>query len=267
MTREVILNVAPSPGREDDYVPGMAEAAGVLRPEDPPATCDLRADWYRVGDQGRTGSCVGWALADSVLWRQLVRAGRLAEEDRLSPRFVWMASKEMRAKLTEVAGTPDWHPTTFLEQGMTDVKSALDVARTYGAALERDLPFDGRLYPGDIARFYRSAAGRRISAYYRLDPEEDPAAWFTHWRRWLHQHGPVLIVVGADRAFVDGPALLDAFDPAAASFKHAAALVGYGPDGFLIRSSWGEDWGDGGYAAATEAYLAGATVESYGVVV
>ena len=134
-----------------------------------------------------------------MLWRQLVRAGRLAEEDRLSPRFMWMAAKEMRAKLTEVQGEPAWHPTTFLEQGMTDVKSALDVARTFGAALEEDLRWKGALYPGEIDRFYGSAAQRKITHYYRLDPEADPAEWFAHWRRWLHQHGPVLIVVGVDR--------------------------------------------------------------------
>jgi aminopeptidase C len=34
-----------------------------------------------------------------------------------------------------------------------------------------------------------------------------------------------------------------------------------------VRCSWGEEWGDGGYAVATEAYLAEATVETYGVVV
>ena len=35
---------------------------------------------------------IGWALADSVLWPQLVRAGRLGEGERLSPRFIWMAA-------------------------------------------------------------------------------------------------------------------------------------------------------------------------------
>ena len=180
---------------------------------------------------------------------------------------MWMAAKEMRAKLTEVKGEPAWHPTTFLEQGMTDVKSALDVARMFGAALEKDLRWKGALYPGDIDRFYSSAAQRKITHYYRLDPEEDPAEWFGHWRRWLHQHGPVLIVVAVDRRFEDGAPLLEAFDAGTASFKHAAALTGYGPGGFLVRCSWGEDWGDGGYAVATEAYLAQATVETYGVVV
>ncbi len=99
---------------------------------------------------------------------------------------MWMAAKEMRAKLTEVEGEPAWHPTTFLEQGMTDVKSALDVARTFGAALEQDLRWQGGLYPGDIEHFYgarpRSAGSRTTTG---STPSEEPAAWFGHWRRWI----------------------------------------------------------------------------------
>jgi len=262
-----VLNVGPSPAREDDHTPDAAEAAGHLRAVDPPERVDLRAPWYTVRDQHKTGSCVGWALADSVMWRQLVAAKRLEEGERLSPRFMWMAAKEMRAKLTEVNGEPAWRPTTFLEQGMTDVKSALDVARTYGAALEQELPFDDGLFPGDIDQFYGSAAQRKITHYYRLDPDDDRTAWFLHWRRWMDQHGPVLVVLTVDRAFVDGEPKLNDYDAGSASFNHAAALVGYTPNGFLIRCSWGEGWGQGGHAVATERYMAEATLESYGVVV
>ena len=265
-----ILNVGPSPDRDDDHTPTAAVELEHLRPVAPPERVDLRAPWYTVGEQGKTGSCVGWALADSVMWRQLVRKGKLAEEDRLSPRFMWMAAKEMRAKLSEARRETDWQPTTFLEQGMTDVKSALDVARTFGAALEEDLPFHGALYPGEIERFYGSATQRKITHYYRLDPEEESATqWFDHWRRWIAQHGPVLIAVGVDTHFADadGSQPLDEFDPASLSLYHAAALVGYAPHGFLMRCSWGEDWGKDGYVVATEAYLEQATLESYGVVV
>ena len=263
-----VLNVGPSPAREDDHTPEAAAANGHLDPVDPPERVDLRAPWYTVRDQGKTGSCVGWALADSVMWRQLVRAGRLAETERLSPRFMWMAAKEMRARLTVEETEPVWQPTTFLEQGMTDVKSALDVARTFGVALEADVPFHGALFPGAIDAFYSAAGARRITHYYRLDPEDDPAAtWFAHWRRWIDQHGPVLVVLTVDQPFIDGPPLLDAYDAASASFNHAAALVGYAPNGFLVRCSWGEGWGRDGYAVATEAYLAAAAIESYGIVV
>ena len=255
-------------GREEDHTPAAAVGAEHLREVDPPERVDLRAPWYTVGDQGRTGSCVGWALADSVLWRQLVRRGLLAEEDRLSPRFMWMAAKEMRAKLTATRGEEDWRPTTFLEQGMTDVKSALDVARLYGAALEEDLRWKGGLYPGGIEHFYASAAQRRLTHYYRLDPEADaPATWFAHWRRWIDQQGPVLIVVGVDRHFASGAPLLDAFDIDSASFNHAAALVGYGPGGFLVRCSWGEGWGETATRSRRRSTWRGRALETYGVVV
>jgi hypothetical protein len=265
---ERILNVRPSPAREDDHTPAAAVAAGHLRADEPPAEIDLRAPWYTVGDQARTGSCIGWALADSVMWRQLVRARRIGEEQRLSPRFMWMAAKEMRTKQTEVSGETPWQPTTFIEQGECDFKSALDVARTFGAALERDLPWEDGLYPGPIEDFYASAAQRKITHYYRLDPEEETVAeWFDHWRRWIDQHGPVLLAVGVDAHFKGGEPVLEAFDAASVSAYHAAALVGYAPHGFLIRCSWGEGWGRDGYAVATEAYLEQATLESYGVVV
>jgi papain like protease len=262
-----VLNVGDSPAREDDDTPAAAMAAGHLSGAEPPDAFDLRAPWWDVGDQGETGSCVGWALADSVLRRQLVGAGRLAEAERLSPRFMWMAAKEMRAKLSEAEGGPGWLPTTFLEQGPVDVKSALDVARRYGIAFEEDLPFHGDLFPGGVEHFYDVAGRNKIAAYYRLDTGDDPAAWFEHWRRWIAQHGPVLVTVLVDKGFGDGVPLLDAFDPETASYLHAAALVGYSGDGFLVRCSWGTTWGRDGYAAATEDYLTQAVAESYGVVV
>ncbi len=42
---------------------------------------------------------------------------------------------------------------------------------------------------------------------------------------------------------------------------------GYGPDHFLLRSSWGTDWGDEGYARMSLDYTAQAVIESYGVMV
>ena len=57
------------------------------------------------------------------------------------------------------------------------------------------------------------------------------------------------------------------FDPDSVTGSHAAALFGYGPDHFLLRSSWGPSWGDGGYARMSLDYAAQAVIESYGVMV
>ena len=47
---------------------------------------------------------------------------------------------------------------------------------------------------------------------------------------------------------------------------HAACLVGYTPTHFIVRNSWGQRWGDGGFAYASDAYAASAFDEAYGAV-
>ena len=43
------------------------------------------------------------------------------------------------------------------------------------------------------------------------------------------------------------------------------ALVGYTPDRFIVRNSWGTPWGDKGFGYASSAYAQAAFTESYGV--
>ena len=59
-----------------------------------PVSVDLRQSWWTIGDQGQTGSCVGWASADGVMRYHMVKTNKLSKTELLSPRFVWMASKE-----------------------------------------------------------------------------------------------------------------------------------------------------------------------------
>ena len=60
--------------------------------------------------------------------------------------------------------------------------------------------------------------------------------------------------------------MLETFDPGSVRDRHAAALVGYGQGHFVLRSSWGTDWADGGYARLADGYAADAIEESYGVI-
>src|SRR5919109_4928017 len=114
-----ILNVRPSRKTEDDWTFDVAaEADLVTAAPRIPSSRDLRTDWWRIADQGTTGSCVGWATADSVLRWHFVKAGRLLTSQLLSPRFVWMASKETDQLITR--------PTTFIETEGTSLKAALD---------------------------------------------------------------------------------------------------------------------------------------------
>ena len=59
--------------------------------------------------------------------------------------------------------------------------------------------------------------------------------------------------------------MLDAYKPKTAHGGHAVALVGYTPDAFIVRNSWGTGWGDKGFAYASLAYAQEAFTEAYGV--
>ena len=251
-----ILNVRPSEQTDEDWGFEHAEAADVVAAAPPiPATKDLRATWWKINDQGSTGSCVGWATADSVVRWHLAKAGRIANADLLSPRFIWMAAKETDAFTTR--------PTTFVETEGTSLKAALDVVRKYGAIRDKLMPFAaGTLFPGDAKTFYALAAQLKILAYFNLGSN------LSNWRTWLATKGPILTRLDVDRTWDQAPVnkgVLEEYKPATARGGHAVAIVGYRPGGFIVRNSWGTGWGDKGFGYASLAYAQAAFTEAYGI--
>ena len=254
-----ILNCQPSPGTETDWRMHNATAAGIVSAPARaiPASRDLREDWWTVGDQKDTGSCVGWATAEGVLRWHLVQAGRLPKTPRLSPRFIWMAAKETDQFVAQ--------PTTFIESDGTWLKAALDVARKWGAVQDSVLPFaSGKLYSGEVATFYALSTQLKIASYFNLGTEP------TDWRTWLAQNGPILTRLDVDSTWDNATATkgkLTTYKPSTVRGGHAVAMVGYTSTAFIIRNSWGTSWGDGGFAYASTAYAKKAFTEAYGVVV
>ncbi|NTV25545.1 MAG: C1 family peptidase [Chlorobiaceae bacterium] len=258
-----ICNVVPSRNVEADWTMSNALAAGVIaapvKAAALPASIDLRVDWWEIGDQGPTGSCVGWGSTDSVARYHFVKAGKLDKKEHLSIRLSWMGSKELDT---------DPNPNTFIESAGTTLKGALDILRKKGSVLDSVLPFQitNFMYTGEESDFYATAATRRIASYFNL--YKDPAKW----RDWLSSHGPILAALNVDETWDNATAAkgnLDAFKPGTTRGGHAIAIVGYTPDKrFIVRNSWGTGWGDKGFGYATEAYIKGAFFnESYGITV
>ena len=254
-----ICNLVPSKDTEKDWGFNDAVQAGAVRATRtlPPTSKDLRQDWWKVNDQGSTGSCVGWASTDGVMRYQLVTAGKLDKTALLSPRFTWMASKE--------TDTITSRPQSFIEEAGTMLKAAMDICRKYGVVPMDLLPFNitASLYAGDENTFYATAAQRRAASYFNL--QKSPV----QWRSWIANNGPILAGLMVDATWDNATATkgnLDVFQPATTRGGHAVCIVGYTKDRFIIRNSWGENWGDKGFAYASEAYINGAFFsESYGV--
>jgi len=253
-----ILNCEPSKQTERDWRlgdalaadPTMAATAAAL-----PKAFDRREPrWWSVVNQYDTGSCVGWACVDSVVRYHLVKAGRLSENERLSAWFIWMAAKE-----TEPLANG---PAAFHDDSGTSLKAALDVCRKLGAVRDAVLPFAAdRMFPWPPPRgLYALAARLKIESYFNL--ELASAAW----KYWLVHEGPILARLSVDATFMVAPhGHLDQYLPDTELGGHAVAIVGYDRDGFIVRNTWGDGWGDHGYAYASNDYAAAAFTEAYGV--
>lgn len=259
--RDRICNVVPSVDTDQDFTVKDAVAAGALPPAAKlPAAVDLRASWWKINDQENTGSCVGWATADGVVRWHLHQAGKLTAAEMLSPRHVWMASKETDS----IRGIPE----TFLEESGTMLKAAMHVAHKFGVALETDLPFHiaTTMYTGDENTFYAKASQHRIASYTNLKRD------LTVWKTWLAHNGPILVGLNVDESW-DGAGAnggkIDVFKPNTVRGGHAVALVGYRSDGrFIVRNSWGTGWGDQGFGYVKPTYIRAAFYnESYGATI
>ena len=257
--KQFICNVVPSHGTENDWQLADSLAAGSIgAPAALPTSVDLRAAWWKINSQENTGSCVGWATADGVVRWHMVKAGKITPKQLLSPRHVWMASKETDAITTR--------PESFIEEAGTMLKSAMDVARKTGVALMDDLPFhiQTKMYTGNENTFYANCAQRKVAAYFNLHKN------VSNWKTWLAGNGPILAAFSVDSSWDNAAAnqgKIDTFHPNTVRGGHAVCIVGYRADGrFIVRNSWGTGWGDKGFGYLHPNYIADAFFnESYGV--
>jgi C1A family cysteine protease len=256
-----ILNCVPSRQQETDWDMKTADEAGVINLDaELPTSKDLRENWWSIGDQGSTGSCVGWAATDAVIRWHFVKENMVTKRQQLSVRFIWMASKETDEFTSR--------PTTFIEGSGTALKAALDIARKYGVVLEKIFPFKAGSYTGEEVILYARAAQRKIAGYFNLGLVQPNTSLITTWKTWLATKGPILTRLDVDETWdkaTQNNGNLDVYNPLTARGGHAVALVGYTPDRFIVRNSWGTDWGDNGFAYASYDYAKAAFNESYGI--
>lgn len=257
-----ICNLVPSHNTERDWRIEDAIAANAIEapPAALPASLDLRAAWWNIGNQSDTGSCVGWASTDGVTRYHMVQAAKIAKPGLLSSRCTWMASKETDQFTSR--------PETFIEEAGTSLKAGVDILRNYGAVPESMLPLTitNRMYVGSGNTFYATAAKLRIASYYNLGRD------LASWRDWLASHGPFMAGLYVDATWDKATSTqgkLDIFQPKTVRGGHAVCVVGYTTDKrFIIRNSWGTAWGDKGFAYASEDYInAGFYTESYGITI
>src|SRR4029077_10634443 len=140
------------------------------------------------------------------------------------------------------------YPTTFLDDAGTSAKSALRVVRKIGALKTSALPFEGGRVKLKESHFLKVAGRLKVTAYFNLCGTQ--AGKLDRFKEWLAFHGPILTRLKCDPSWTttprDGQRRTD--DRKHAHGGHAVSIVGYTPDHFIIRNSWGARWGDKGFA-------------------
>jgi len=247
-----ILNCLPSRDQQNDWRLDPSIFKKII--DFKLLTVDLRdgTNW-KVGNQGSSGSCVGFAIADGLLRKHFAKNNILKLSDRLSVKYLWMAAKETDRYTN--------YPTTFMESEGTYIKDALDVVRKFGIVREEVIPYNGPNYYGKIDQLYSLAAKLRIANYNNLGTN------LSDWRNWLYNHGtPIVVRLNVDSEWYNATANkgnMKKYNPSSAKGGHAVCIVGCTPSYFIIRNSWGESWGDKGFGYAYDSYAAAAFTEAY----
>jgi len=207
-------------------------------------------------DQGREGACVGHALASvinlSVLRRTsqtLTRAsGRRRAKQPPQINNGVVVSERM---LYEMGRRYDeWKGEHY--EG-TSLQGAMKGWHKHGVCSRSAWPYEvGK--PGYLTQARAAEAMKRpLGAYYRITDSD-----VSHVQAAIHEGDAVLasawIHAGWEAGRLQRPKPTDVLQlpriPTAFDVRglHAFALIGYGPEGFIVQNSWGNQWGDEGLA-------------------
>jgi C1A family cysteine protease len=200
---------------------------------------DLRSTDSPVDDQGRLGSCSANAFVNVYENMQIQKDPEKFED--LSRLFLYYNSRTLEE-------------TVDFDFGVMELKSTLEAAKDYGICTEEIWPYDISLFatmPSDEA--YSDALKRRINNYEYIKNDAEVKEVLNLYSK------PVLIGMYVFEAFmianknnflIDVPTENEKFEGG-----HAVSVVGYTDEcNFIIKNSFGKDWGDNGYALLSPEY-------------
>lgn len=204
-------------------------------------------------NQYQASSCVGNATADSVEILNAIAGMPVVQLSRL---FVYTLARNMEDE------DGDGRSDINQDHG-THIRLAFDVLEKFGICRE-DVAVEQGGWPYDLAKLYtlptlksmRAATGHRIHSSYRIDETGD--ARIARIVDALRANHPVVFGTAIEQSFQSVSDESPVMPPSGATIGgHAMICVGYlQSQGFIIKNSWGPDWGDNGCCIMAPDYLA-----------
>ena len=239
------------PDRKDERDFKYSDHLQIVNPESLPQSENLIAKCPPVFDQGDIGSCTGNALAGMLGWDELQQM-RLKTAS--SPEVFDPSQYEPFSRLMIYYNERRIEGTTDQDAG-AELRDGIKALVQWGACRESVWPYsDSNALVQPSTAAYTEAASHKISKYLRIST-------LTEMRHCLASGSP----------FVFGFTVYDYFESEEMAKTgilkmpkpndqpiggHAVMCVGYDPEYFWVRNSWGADWGPfGGYFKMPKAYI------------
>jgi len=199
---------------------------------DRPKIVDLRPKCSPVEDQSTQGSCTGHAFVGALEYLENLQQQKFV---RLSRAFVYYNERLLEGTEDEDAGA--------------DIRDGIKVIANYGVCAESLCPYHVRDYKKKpSAAAYADALKRKALAYQRVAQTEDAITHCLAWNR------PIVFGIMVYESFESDEVAASGIVPMPGPHEqclggHAVLMVGYDLDKrmFLVRNSWGPDWGISGY--------------------
>ncbi len=200
-----------------------------------PEAVDLSPRMPSPGDQGRQGSCVGWAVGYAARsYYRVASDGKSLSfnENIASPGFIYDAIR---------GDEQDCSAGSY-------ISDALNLLTDFGSLNAAQYPYDDRSCRALEPAEHAARLGFGIKGWARVDTEN-----LDQVKGELARGHPVIISARLDRGFFRlssrNPFWIGSTDPEDNRGGHAMTIVGFDDraEQFRFLNSWGSDWGQGGY--------------------
>lgn len=215
---------------------------------------------FGIRNQGQSGRCVGYALANLVDLHRRDQWSRIGGEpicqhDVVSADMLYFMATyhDAHPQLAPTLPSGRGRPTAPHQEGIRTLRSAIKALYHHGVCRDHvgDGPPPESCWPSDchgsgrLPTVAQAKAARAISlgAYYRLDPI------LNDYHAALNEARGVLVSAMVHGGWRDPfqnrlTRIGHGYDRPEGA--HAFVIVGYDQEGFLVLNSWGDEWG--GYA-------------------
>jgi C1A family cysteine protease len=206
-----------------------------------PPKVDLRDKCPPVYDQGDLGSCTGNAIAGAVHFDRMKQG--LTPDFVPSRLFIYYNERVIERTVDQDAGA--------------EIRDGIKVVAAQGVCPEPGWPYDIKKFAAEPpADDYREALGCKAVSYSRLTHN------LAQLKGCLASGYPFVFGFTVYSSFMDRDVARTGVVPMPGGTDevdggHAVLAIGYDDDSnrFIVRNSWGTDWGQKGYFTLPYAYL------------